>query len=124
VAAAISADGRAAEADALDTGMLAVARVDPRALALAAFARHGAGGAGSASAGQRAGATPFEMPDGIAVTARGVIYLACTGTPGLLLLPGRRSGTAFGQVLKIDPAGGDPAAPTASVRLFLQGGDA
>lgn len=116
--------GRAAEADALDSGTLAVARVDQgrlRWLPLPATAEAALDPRAAASA---LGATPFEMPDGIVVTARGVIYLACTGTPGLLPPPGRRSSAPFGQVLEIEPTGGDPAAPTGSVRLFLQGGDA
>lgn len=116
--------GRAAEPDALDSGTLSVARMDQGRLRWLALPAGGEVALDPLSAATALGATPLEQPDGVAVTASGRLYVAATGAPGLPPpSPGRRSGSPFGQVLEIELAGGDPAAPTAAVRVLLAGGD-
>ncbi|MCS6932792.1 MAG: DUF839 domain-containing protein [Acetobacteraceae bacterium] len=114
--------GRAAEPDALDRGTLSVARMDQGRLRWLALPAEAA--LDPLAAATALGATPLELPDGVAVTASGRLYVAVTGTPGQLAPPaGRRGGSPFGQVLEIELGGGDPAAPTGAVRVLVAGGD-
>jgi secreted PhoX family phosphatase len=116
--------GRAAEPDALDLGTLSVARVDQGRLRWLGLPAGLDSALYPVAAAEGLGATPFDTPDGLAVSAGGRLYLACNGTPDMLPPPpARRAGSPFGQVLEIEFAGGDPGAPTGAARVLLAGGD-
>jgi secreted PhoX family phosphatase len=79
------------------------------------------------AAAERAGATRFDLPSGLAIDGRtGRAYLACRGnaarTPGQVDPMNPRAGNASGHVIEWVPAGGDHAAETASAGpLFIAG---
>ena len=115
---------RAAEPDALDSGSLSVARVDQGRLRWLALPAGAEAAFDPVTIASRLGATPFDTPDGLAVSSSGRLYLACNGVPGMMPPPpARRSGSPFGQVLEFDLPGGDPAAATGTARVLLAGGD-
>ena len=114
---------RAAEPDALDSGVLSVARLDQGRLQWLDLPSDADAALDPLSAAARLGATAFDLPDGLAVSASGRLYLASTGMPGASTPP-RRTGSPFGHVLEIEFAGGDPAAASGSARVLVAGGDA
>ena len=147
IAAALSAEGRAVvfqtdrrslgylfrfvstapatEPDALDSGALSVARVDQGRLRWLALPAGADAALDPLVVAEQLGATPFDTPDGLALSESGRLYLACNGLPGMMPPPpARRSGSPFGQVLEIEFPGADAAAPTGTARVLVAGGDA
>jgi secreted PhoX family phosphatase len=115
---------RASEPDALDTGGLSVARVDQGRLRWLALPAGAEPALDPLALAAQLGATPFDTPDGLAISPSGRLYLASNGVPGMMPPPpARRSGSPFGQVLEIEFPGGDPAAPTGTARVLVAGGD-
>ncbi len=101
----------AAGPDALDDGTLAVARFDGEALRWMALPA-AADPRDPRPDAARAGATPLDMPAGLAIDARATrLFLACRGGPG----------RGAGRVIEIIPAGDDHGAETAVVRALLTG---
>jgi secreted PhoX family phosphatase len=116
--------GRAAEPDTLDSGVLSVARVDQGRLRWLALPAGPDAALDPLAIASQLGATPFDTPDGLAISPSGRLYVACNGVPGMMPPPpARRSGSPFGQVLEIEFPGGDPAAPTGAARVLVAGGD-
>lgn len=79
------------------------------------------------AAAERAGATPFDSPAGLAVHPDGRVFLACRGNPargpGRTNLLSPRAVNTWGHVAEIIPANRDHAAPSADGAVLILGGD-
>ena len=103
--------GPATEADALDEGVLAVARIEGSTLRWVPLPADAA--LDPVAAARAAGASALEMPAGLALDPRRPrLVLACRGS----------GGRPAGYVLEIIPAGEDDGAETAGIGLLFAAG--
>jgi len=119
--------GPATELDALDSGMLSVARLEGQGIAWAPLLAGAETLLNPVAAASQAGATSFDLPAGLAVDPRsGRLYLACQGNaarrPDQVDVLNPLAGSSSGHVIEFAPAGGDHGADRAAASLLLVGG--
>lgn len=117
--------GSAGEANALDAGTLAVARIEGRAIRWAPLGEGAQ--AATPDAARRAGGGAFDTPAGLALDPRGGrLFMACSGNPARTgaqvdaLNP--RAGNAFGHILAFDVPGHDHTAERYGARVLALAG--
>jgi len=123
----VDATDRAANADLLDEGTLAVARVGTSRLEWVSLTSAPETLLDMRAAATAAGATAFDSPAGIAVHPDGRVFLACRGNPsrgvGRTNLLNPRPVNTWGHVAEIIPANRDHAAQEADGAMLILGGD-
>jgi len=116
----------ATDGTALDSGVLAVARIDDNQIKWINLGNDIPSLAGAIGAAAAAGGSPFDSPGGIAI-GNGVMYLACGGNPARdpvdtnALNP--RAGDDNGHILALHPAGGDLTAATFDGEVAIAAGN-
>jgi secreted PhoX family phosphatase len=116
----------ATDGTALDSGTLAVARINDDQITWINLGTDIPSLAGALAAAAAAGGSPFDSPGGIAIGS-GVVYLACGGNPARdpvdtnALNP--RAGDDNGHILALHPAGGDFTAATFNGEVAIAAGN-